>query len=463
MGENEKRKPCVVGIGEVLLDCLGKDKKQEKLGGAPMIFAYHAAKSNCDSVIVSAIGNDDKGKKILKKLKRLHISSDYVKTIDKPTGSVEVDNEDLNDPKYNIMLNTAWTAIPFDDKLKKLAERTDAVYFGPLASYCGKTSKQTIDKFLDAVPKTCKKIFDVNIRRNPDKNGKYTQALYSNKLILEYLDKCNILKVNNEELEYLGRLLNLSKKGDREKCYAILNEHKNISILIVTMGRFGSSIYWRIDDKDVKDDKGNKKNKDSEIAFSSLGMPVNLNNTVGAGDALAGAFIGEILRGKTEIAAHQIAARRSALVCEAKHSMPPVKQHDIFISYSRNDEYIVAMIFCKLFEDWGFKLWRDKEKILHGDRFDKEIENAIKNSNTVVFFSSKHSNDSVYVKKEILFANENKKNIIPIKLDDAQYDKEINAVLRTIDHLDLYRLITSLNKQVYGKEYIGQNEQTKKA
>lgn len=444
---NGSPKPCVVGIGEVLLDCFSKGKQRKKLGGAPMIFAYHAAKSNCDSVIVSAIGDDDNGKKILKDLKQLHISSDHVKIIDKPTGCVEVDNKDLNDPKYNIKLNTAWTAIPFDDDLKRLAERTDAVYFGPLASYCGKLSKQTIDKFLDAVPTTCLKIFDVNIRRNPDKNGKYTQALYSNKLILEYLERCNVLKVNNEELEYLGRLLNFSKKGDREKCYAILERYINISILIVTMGKFGSSIYWQIND---------------EIAFSSLGMPVNLNNTIGAGDALAGAFIGELLRGKTEIAAHQIAARRSALVCEAGRSMPPVKQHDIFISYSRNDETIVAKIFCKLFEDWGFKLWRDNNKILHGDRFDEEIENAIKNSNTVVFFSSKHSNASSFVKKEIKYAHENKKNIIPIKLDDAQYDEEINAVLRNIDHLDLYRLITSLNKQVYGQENLRQSEQTRK-
>lgn len=441
MATTEEKK-YVVGIGEALLDVFPDGPK---IGGAPLIFAYHASKSNCNGVIVSAIGKDvdGKGEKILQDIKKLELTTDYIYRVeDKPSGVVEVDNSDLDNPLYKIETNAAWTEIPYDEKLKELAKKTAAVYFGPLASFCGKKSKATIDSFLKAVPEDCLKVFDVNFRRNPDENGVYSKALYNKKLILEYIEKCNVLKVNNEELEVLSEILRF-KGGDIEKCYSIMGEYPHISILIVTMGRYGSSVYWR-------------PNGDEEIAHSSLGMPVNLKNTVGAGDALAGAFIGELLRGKSHVAAHHFAARRSAMVCEAVESMPKVAQHDLFISYSWKDEHVVADVFCKLFNDLGFRVWRDKNKTRCGDTFTEEIKKAIKNSEVVVFFSSRYSNISPYVEMEIRCAVENKKTIIPIKLDDSLYSNEIGSQISNIDYLDLNRFISSIEKQVYGYDRRGE-------
>ena len=445
----DSEKHYVVGIGEALFDIF-KNEDKEELGGAPLIFAYHAAQSHCKGVIVSAIGTkengevDEVGKRILDELDKLHLSKEYIFEIkNKPSGTVDVDNSNLEDPSYTLRTDVAWANIPYDEKLDELAKQTKAVYFGVLASYVPGTSKDTIDRFLDSVPDDCLKIFDVNMR----------QSLYSEEMISKYLNKCNVLKVNNKELEDLCMMLNING-GDVEKCYSILNRFSNILILIVTMGRYGSSVYWHPQpNDDNKDDKKEDKNDDKkEIAYSSLGMPVELKNTVGAGDALAGAFIGELLRGKTHVAAHHFAARRAVMVCEAEKSMPPITQNDIFISYSWKDESIVAGVFCKMFESWGFSIWRDKNKTRNGDDFNELIKQAIKNSGIVVFFSSRDANISPYVEQEIKYAKDNKIPIIPIKLDNSLYYGELSSMLNTIDYLDLNRFISSIEKHIYGHD-----------
>ena len=45
----------IVGLGEVLWDCLPEGRK---IGGAPANFAFHASQFGYESWAVSAIGND---------------------------------------------------------------------------------------------------------------------------------------------------------------------------------------------------------------------------------------------------------------------------------------------------------------------------------------------------------------------------------------------------------------------
>lgn len=425
----EKTKQYVVGIGEVLLDCFPNNK--QRLGGAPTIFAYHAAQSGFDGMIISAIGKDGAGKKIITEVKKhnLYYNIPEIDTMD--SGLVSVNDTDSNNPKYtiNINKNDAWTAISQSHEINTIAKNTCAVYYGPLASYCGKhISKSTIDSFLKSVPKKCYKIFDVNLRSNPNEN------LYTDDLIKEYIDKCNVLKVNMEELDYVCSINNIQYLNERKRCTELLKLYPKIKYLIVTMGADGSTIYWW--DKKIKD-----------ISFSTLAMPCKVKNTVGAGDALAGAFIGEILKGKSEVSAHHTAVQRATIVCKAGNSMPSITRKDIFISYSREDSNIVMNLFCKYFEDNGWTIWIDKEGIDYGEHFPLKIEQAIRNSNVMVYFSSKHANKSKWVTKEIKFAHANQKPIIPIKLDDEPFNESVESLFRGINYMEyaLSKLISSLN------------------
>ena len=466
----DKKESYIVGLGEVLLDCFPDGSR--KLGGAPAIFAYHAHQSKYGGLcgrIVSAIGNDEDGRIIKDIITKDHHmeTSNLPKVAGHSSGTVKVDNSDPNNPQYNIDTNAAWTAIPYDNKLKDTAKNTCAVYFGTLASYCGEVSKKTIDSFLEDVSDDCLKIYDINLRFNPDRNNDFSIPLFDEELIIDYVRKCNVLKVNLEELEYLCKIKGITG-GERKKCREIMGEFLNVKLLIVTMGDEGSSIFWR---------------ENGEIAFSSLGMPTKVKNTVGAGDALAGALIGEFLRrdipihddeephliyqllgkervdpqeelslGKVLASIHHTAVRRSAIVCEEGDSMPKITQADLFISYARNNTSIVKKVFCKKFDERRLTYWQDVDRIRCGQKFRPIIEQAIKNCEIVVYFSSKESNSSDYCRWEIETAYNNNKIIIPVKLDDTNYnfkDDHLRGYLENLDYLDFTasRLISSIIKE----------------
>ena len=418
-----------------------------RLGGAPLIFAYHAGKTFGKSVIVSAVGDDKNGETIKNDAKSLGIENKYLFTVKKRSGTVKVNDSDPNDPKYNIDTKTAWTEIPYQG-LDELAGKTAAVYYGPLASHCGDTSKQTIDRFLEAVPEDCWKIFDVNLRHNPLGNNKYTDPLYSEGLIREYIEKCNVLKVNKEELDYLCVIRGITGSlSNKKKSEALMQLYPRVQILILTLGEEGSAVFWR-----KKEKRGNAK-----VLYHYYGVSVEQPlNSVGAGDALAGAFIGEILKetekdlSKIDIEkAHTEAVRRSAQVCEAGKSMPPIVHSDIFISYSRRDEQVV-IYFCRLFNAQNWSVWRDKEKIRYGKNFSKKIKQAIDNCKVVVYFSSEDSNKSKYVEKEIRYANEIKKTIIPIKLKESEFNSDIESFIGQKNYLD-WDLLCKTIKEEFGE------------
>jgi fructokinase len=60
-------KPLVVGIGEILWDILPSGRQ---MGGAPANFAFHARALGAESIIVSAVGDDEPGQELFEELGR---------------------------------------------------------------------------------------------------------------------------------------------------------------------------------------------------------------------------------------------------------------------------------------------------------------------------------------------------------------------------------------------------------
>ena len=111
-------------------------------------------------------------------------------------------------------------------------------------------------------------------------------------------------------------------------------------------------------------------------------------------------------------------------------------KYDIFVSYSRKNSNEVLSVVKKL-QGRGFALWIDMDGIESGDAFKSVIVRAIKNSKIFLFFSSKESNESPWTVKEVNAAVHLKKYIIPIKLDDAEYNDSILFDLVGLDFVDL--------------------------
>ena len=95
----EKKKPVVVGIGEILWDMLPGGRRA---GGAPINFVYHAAAMGAEGYAISAVGNDPDGDEILRELNQNGIAH-LIARVPRPTGKVLVELKN-GIPSYTLSL-----------------------------------------------------------------------------------------------------------------------------------------------------------------------------------------------------------------------------------------------------------------------------------------------------------------------------------------------------------------------
>ena len=243
-------KNVIVGIGEALWDVLPNGKK---IGGAPANFAYIVSQLGLESVAISALGNDELGQEL--------------PVVAYPTGTVEVQLNEEGIPCYDIKENVAWDNIPFTEDLEHIASHVMAVCFGSLAQR-SPVSRDTINRFLDVVPdeEGRYKIFDVNLR----------QHFYNREIIHESAMRCNVLKINDEELVEIGKIFRWPELSMKETCLKLLADY-NLKILILTCGVNGSYVFEK-----------------ESVSFVSTPR-VEVADTVGAGDSFTAAFVAAML------------------------------------------------------------------------------------------------------------------------------------------------------------------------
>lgn len=287
-------KDLVVGIGEALWDMLPEGKK---IGGAPANFAYHVSQFGLKSCVVSAIGEDALGKEINDNFTSKGLNHRLAE-VPYPTGTVQVEIDQAGIPQYEIKENVAWDNIPYTAELESIAENTKAVCFGSLAQR-NVASRETISRFLDAMPKTEDSlvVFDVNLR----------QGFYNQEILSSSMSRCNILKINDEELVVVSRMFGYPGIDLQDKCWILLGKY-NLKMLILTCGINGSYVFTP-----------------GHVSFQPT-PKVEVADTVGAGDSFTAAFIAAILKGKSVAEAHSLAVRTSAYVCTKNGAMPILPQ-----------------------------------------------------------------------------------------------------------------------------------------
>ena len=283
-------KDVIVGMGEALWDVLPEGKK---IGGAPANFAYHVSQFGLPSCVVSAVGMDILGNEIVENLTSKGLNQQIAK-VPYPTGTVQVEIDQAGIPQYDIKENVAWDNIPFTPQLESLARVTRAFCFGSLAQR-NVVSRDTINRFLDTMPKRDDSlvVFDVNLR----------QGFYNKDILCNSMRKCNILKINDEELVTVSRMFGYPGIDLQDKCWILLGKY-NLKMLILTCGTNGSYVFTP-----------------GQVSFQPT-PKVEVADTVGAGDSFTAAFIASILKGKSVEQAHSIAVRTSAFVCTKNGAMP---------------------------------------------------------------------------------------------------------------------------------------------
>ena len=206
-------------------------------------------------------------------------------------------------PQYDICQGVAWDNIPYTEEIAALAPDTVAVCFGSLAQRNG-VSRATIQAFLAAMPADSLRVFDINLR----------QSWYTKEVIEQSLQRCNVLKINDEELDVVAPMLLdvATTEGhliaeDEAKATAVchqLIERYELKMLILTCGATCSYVF-----------------SPSEMS-KQLTPKVQVVDTVGAGDSFTAAFVAQTLLGKSMQEAHETAVRVSAYVCTQEGAMP---------------------------------------------------------------------------------------------------------------------------------------------
>lgn len=278
-----------VGMGEALWDIFPDGKR---IGGAPANFAFHAARLGFDSLCISAVGNDPEGDAIVEVFRGKGLRH-LLPRVEQPTGTVRVTLDAEGVPSYEIVREVAWDYIPTLPEADAIAARTTVFCFGTLAQR-NPVSRRAIGRFLDCMPSEAGrlKVYDINLR----------QQFYDRETIVDSLAKADLLKLNDEELEVLHRMLGLP--SDPQRAARCIMERYGIALVAITCGACGSHVF-----------------ASGQSSFFDTPR-VAVCDTVGAGDAFTAGLCSGLAAGCSVREAHRIAVDVSAYVCTCPGAMP---------------------------------------------------------------------------------------------------------------------------------------------
>lgn len=281
----------VLCFGEILWDIINGEAH---IGGAPFNLAAHLARMNADSYIISAVGDDKLGREALKKASALNLRTPFVKlSPEHPTGTVDVELAGNGLPSYVIHENTAWDNIIIDktelEKLRNIA--WDVFCFGTLAQR-SVTNREALFNLLSEL--NAKNVFyDVNLRHGCERK----------ELIEPSLSVCSIVKLNDEELVVLSRMLFSSEFSGRDFAEK-LSEAYDLDIVIITRGADGAAAFSRGEFIEIP------------------GVSVKVADTVGAGDSFSAGFLLARLNGASLAESLDLAGAVGAFVASQNGAVP---------------------------------------------------------------------------------------------------------------------------------------------
>jgi len=268
-----------------------------RVGGAPLNVCYHLSKMGLDSQIISMVGSDEPGRKLLKEIEALGLRTDNIGIHPTaPTSSVYVRIHSDNRVGYDIVENVAWDDIPLTDSLLSLVGQSDALVYGSLAAR-NPVSRQTL---LNLVEKSRFNVMDINLRGD----------FYTWESVFELVECSDLLKINDDEVRIMGEWLGVEARP-RSVSRAIFEKFDRMTSVIVTKGSRGATYYDR---------RGRVKVSAREVV---------VKNTVGSGDAFLGGFLAERLQGRPVSQAMDTAVSLSAFVAQHEGACPPYTLEDL--------------------------------------------------------------------------------------------------------------------------------------
>ena len=284
----------IIGIGEVLWDLLPSGPQ---LGGAPANFTFHAHALGARAGVVTRIGNDALGTEILQRLEQAGVESGAVQVDEEaPTGTVTVELSAEGVPNFTIHENVAWDRLEVTPRALDEIRAADAICFGSLAQR-SESARIAVQKLVASAPAEALRIFDINLR----------QHYYSQEVIESSLRLAHVLKLNDVELPILAGMFNLA--GTTREQIKRLSDQFDLQVIALTRGGEGSMLYQQ----------GEWSDQPSE--------PVEIADTVGAGDAFTAALVLGLLHRLELGKINTLAGEVARYVCSCAGATPPLPKH----------------------------------------------------------------------------------------------------------------------------------------
>jgi fructokinase len=282
----------VVGVGEILWDLIGG---AEYLGGAVLNFSVQLARLGHRVSLVSAVGDDARGRLALSQALDLGLSTRFIRTVpDQPTGIVTVTVNGGGQPSYVIHRPAAYDFASLDDAdfAAIASPAPDWIAFGTLHSM-HPNARQLVRTVIERFP-GARRFYDINLRRDS----------YTRELIASLLEVANVVKLNDLEVGMVGRMFGTPVTTLETFCRSY-TERFGWQGVCVTRGGEGCALLL------------------GGEYIESPGYQVKVADTVGAGDAFAAALVHGIQAEWPVGEAADFANRLGALVASRRGGVPP--------------------------------------------------------------------------------------------------------------------------------------------
>ncbi|MBN7816070.1 carbohydrate kinase family protein [Algoriphagus pacificus] len=283
----------VVVFGEMLWDCLPSGPVA---GGAPMNVALNLHQLGLNSILISAVGKDEDGEKLLEFLKGFQLPTNLIQQKEEhETSKVLVDDSDPENMKYTIVSPVAWDFITWNPTMDEAVSSADAFVFGTL----GVRNTESLNTLIKLLHHQTLRIFDANLR----------PPFYDFEIIETLLGFADILKINEDELEIFADYFDLEPSVNAVCEY--LDQHFPMDLICVTKGSKGALVY----------EKGH--------IIEHPGYKVKVEDSIGAGDAFLSGFIKMYLEDNPPEKTLDFASKLGAFVATKKGGTPKYTQAEV--------------------------------------------------------------------------------------------------------------------------------------
>ena len=286
------KKPAILSCGEVLWDLFPDG---ERFGGAPANFACHAAILGGDVTMLSAVGDDRHGREAMHILRLNGIDVGLLQTIsDAPTGTVGIELDTKGKPTFTIHEGSAWDHLAWTEELESHIQQLDAIYFGTLGQR-GEQSRATIHRALNlAKTNNVYRVLDVNLRK----------PFFDDALIREAITQANVLKLSDDELPTVAVACSIVTAVEPEATLRSLLGRFDLDFVVMTRGAAGALLVT------------------PDVTVDQPGIPTEVIDTVGAGDAFTAAFLLGLLRGEPHAKNLHKACSIASVTCSHSGAVP---------------------------------------------------------------------------------------------------------------------------------------------